>query len=154
MDSSTSLVDSHGVPYSVRIKKMREAVGKSSEQVASQVGVPFLTYRDWESGEGDITITASLAEVARLASVLGVSSAEIFESVPSSGDKLAPDRLCDEIKMYLKRTGKRVKEFEDQVGFEISPALESSARVMDWNLDCLRFVCKELGINWLLALPR
>lgn len=58
-----------------------------------------------------------------------------------------------EIRRYLGRTRLTTEEFENRVGFEIAPALGDSSKVLDWNLDCLRFVCKELGIDWRLAPP-
>lgn len=96
-DSCTARVDRHGLPYSARVKGAREAAGKSPDQVAAQIGVPLLTYRDWEWGEGDISSTASLAEVARLSSALGVRSVSLFEDEPGTGEPFPPQRLCDEI---------------------------------------------------------
>jgi transcriptional regulator with XRE-family HTH domain len=145
--------DRHGVPYGVRIKRARDATGKSPEQVAAQVGVSHLTYRDWEWGEGDISTTASLAEIARLSSALGLPSVVIFEDEAATGEAFSPHRLVTEIKTHLEKTGTSVDDFENRVGFEIAPALADSSKVLDWNLDCLRFVCNELGIDWRLAIP-
>lgn len=146
-------VDSKGTPYSIRLKRAREAVGKSPEQVAFSVGVSAATYYDWEWGEGDISSTASLEELAKLSASLGVSATAIFEDPPCQGQRVSPDELGRKIRLHLDRTGTTVAEFEDRVGYEIEPALRNSEEVLKWNVDCLRSVCAELGVDWLSALP-
>jgi hypothetical protein len=48
--------------------------------------------------------------------------------------------------------GMSVAAFEDRVGFAVEPALRERSEVAKWNVDCLRFVCGEIGADWLGAL--
>jgi hypothetical protein len=57
--------------------------------------------------------------------------------------------LCAKINAHLNATGMSIAEFEERVGFEIEPSLKDATKVLDWNVDCLRFVCAEIGVDWL-----
>jgi hypothetical protein len=145
--------DSKGTPYSIRLKRAREAVLKSPERVASEVGVPVATYYDWEWGEGDISSTASLAELAKLSASLAVSTTTIFEDASCEGQRLSLEELSRKIRSYLEKANMTIAEFEDRVGYEVEPALHNSEDLLKWNVDCLRCVCTAVGVNWLCALP-
>jgi hypothetical protein len=145
--------DSKGTPYSTRLKRAREAVLKSPEQVAFEVGVPPATYYDWEWGQGDISSTASLGELAKLSAALGLSTTNVFEDIPCAERRVSPEELSRRISSHLEATNTTLAEFEDRVGYEIGPALHNSEDVLKWNLDCLRCVCAEVDVNWLCALP-
>ncbi len=94
----------------------------------------------------------SLSELSKLSSVLGTRTRFIFED-SEAGQSISPEQLSTKIKAHLAATGMSVGKFEDRVGFVIEPALHDSAEVLKWNVDCLRFVCKEIGVDWLAALP-
>ena len=152
-DPCTTTVDSDGLAYGVRLKRAREAAGKSPELVASLVGVPVPAYYDWEWVEGDINYTASLGELSKLAAVLGVRTSSIFDSGAGTGRRALPEELCAKIRAHLDATTTDITEFEDRVGFVIGPSLRDPSEVLKWNVDCLRFVCREVGLDWRLALP-
>jgi len=146
-------VDRNGVPYNVRLKRVREAVAKQPQKMAALVGLSIAEYYDWENCGAELSMVASLAELSRLATVLGIRTRRIFE------DDLEPERsisfklLCAKIKEHLIARNMSVAAFEHQVGFEIAPALCDSSEIFKWNVDCLRFVCQEIAVDWLAALP-
>jgi transcriptional regulator with XRE-family HTH domain len=152
-DPRISTVDRNGLAYGARLKRARESAGKSPNQMASIVGVSVPAYYDWEEAEGDINMTASLGELVKLASTLGVRTAALFEDDGCNERPIPPERLCARIKAHLDAASMSIAQFEDRVGFVIQPALDDPAKVLEWNVDCLRFVCGEIGLDWRLALP-
>jgi transcriptional regulator with XRE-family HTH domain len=151
-DPCVSKADDSGIPYSVRLKRLRESAAKSPEELAMASGVSPLTYRDWEWGEGDISMSASLAELSALSKALGIPTRTIFDDSDGDHGGVSFGDLCKKITNHIVAAGISIDQFEDRVGFEIAPALRDSSDVAKWNLDCLRFVCKEIGINWHTAL--
>ena len=152
-DRAIARVDSKGTPFSARLKRAREAAGKSPEQMAALVGVSAPTYYDWEWGEGDISSTASLAELRKLSMALGVSTLTIFDDGPVSGAQISNEELRSRIETHLRVAGLSLEGFEDKVGYAVGSAVASPSAILEWNLDMLRLVCKELGVDWRLALP-
>jgi transcriptional regulator with XRE-family HTH domain len=136
----------------IKLKYAREATGKSPEEIAALAGLPAPTYYDLEEIDGQLNMVISLGELSKLSSVLGIRPRFIFDD-KVEGQPISPEQLCAKIKSYLDTTGISIAEFENRVGFVIKPSLRDSAKVLDWNVDCLRFVCEELGLDWRLALP-
>lgn len=152
-DLCISTSDPNGMPYGARLKRARESAGKSAVEVAKLLGLTRRDYDEWEAYEGELNMATSLRELSKIAGALGIRTSAIFDDGPSAGPPIHPEELCKKLRTHLDATGTNVEEFENRVGFEIAPALADWSKVLDWNLDCLRFVCKELGIDWHLALP-
>lgn len=152
VNQCVATVDSRGFPYGVRLKKIRESSGKSPEELATQMGISLLEYDELEAIAGILNRSTSLAELSKLSSALGVSTRFIFEDEGQDGQPISPSQLCAKTKAYLNTTGLSIAQFEARVGFEIESSLKDAGKIMDWNVDCLRFVCAEIGANWLLAL--
>jgi len=146
------IADDFGVPFGERLKQTREKNGKTPHEVAKLAGLSSPTYYDLENCAGDLTMTISLLELSRIASVLGVPSRGFF-SDHNSTHFISAQELSDRIKTYLASSKETITEFEDKVGFVIEPALSNPSEVLNWNVDCLRSVCLKLGIDWLSALP-
>jgi DNA-binding XRE family transcriptional regulator len=153
LNPCAATVDAKGIPYSARLKRLREATGKTPHDMAALVGVSSDIYYDWEWGDGDISRTASLAELAKLATSLGVGVLDIFDDGPIQGEHVRPEQLSEMMKAHIKRARLSTAQFEERVGFEMEPALNDPAEILNWNLDCLRFVCNQIGLDWRLALP-
>ena len=156
MESCVSTEDKNGLPYNVRLKRARELRGKSPEEIASIVGMSALNYRDLEDFPGDITTGLSLSQLAKLASALAIRTDLLFEDIPSDESNITREHLSSIIAQFLSDTGTAVTDFEDRTGFIITPALNDASEILNWNLDCLRCVCREIGIDWtrVLRSPR
>ena len=135
----------------LKLKQARIATGKSPEEIAAASGIT-ISYYDLEEIDGELNRNISLGELLRLASTLGIRTRFIFDD-DTEGQTITPAQLCVSIRKYLYTTGMSIKEFEDRVGFVIEPSLRDNSNIFNWNIDCLRFVCAELGIDWHLALP-
>lgn len=151
-DPRISTADSKGIPYNVRYKRVREATGKSPQDIAALVGMPIHANYDLEECEGELNRQASIGDLSKLASVLGIPTRLIFDDEDEKQPSILPNELCARIKEHLHANRMSVTEFEDRVGFVIEPSLRDPSMVLNWNVDCLRFVCAELGVDWRLAL--
>lgn len=152
-DPRISTTDGNGVPYGDRLKRAREATGKSPQEVAALLGISFQEYDEWETYEAELNMAMKLGELSKLSSVLGIKTSLIFDDEIEGGAPLSPEQLCAKIKAYLDATGISTAQFEDRAGFVVEPSLRDPSEVLKWNVDCLRSVCAEIGSDWRLALP-
>jgi hypothetical protein len=140
----------------LRLKQVREALGKSPQEIHALLGssdVSVGSYYDLEDHDGALNTTISLGELCKLSSILGTRARFIFDGKLEDGRQISPSDLSARIKRHLENTATSITDFEDRVGFVIAPALEDPSEILNWNIDCLRFVSAEIGVNWLDALP-
>ena len=58
--------------------------------------------------------------------------------------------LVDRLRQRLSQEGITADAFSDRVGWDITAALSDPESAWhDWNIDCLRDVSTELGVEWL-----
>jgi hypothetical protein len=136
----------------LRLKQARESSGKLPQEIAALVGIPDNFYYDLEGIDGELNSAVSLGELSKLSSALGIHTRFILDG-RTEGNQISPEQLCAKIQAYISATGISTEDFEERVGFVIKPSLRNSAEVLNWNVDCLRFVCEELGLDWRQALP-
>jgi len=100
-------------------------------------------------------MTLSLGELAAICSVVGIRPRELFTVIGHDNEQqsISPKQLISEVEKYLNKSGMTIVELEERVGFEVAPSLEDVSKVLDWNVDFLRWLCAELGLDWHLALP-
>lgn len=134
------------------LKQAREAAGKTPEEVAELAEITINTYYDFEQCEGDLNIVVSLSELSKISSALGIRTRFLFEG-KSDGKQISPSQLASQIKRHLEKTDMSITDFEDRVGFTVALAIENPSEILNWNVDCLRFVSAEIGVSWLDALP-
>jgi hypothetical protein len=136
----------------LRLERARAASGKVHEELGRLVGGTS-AYWDLESHDGDLFTTVSLDQLAQLCAELGVTVRSLFEHHPGNEPTISPEQLIWKTKGHLKLAGLSLAEFEERIGFEIGPALQDSSMAMDWNVDFLRWLCRELALDWRLVLP-
>jgi transcriptional regulator with XRE-family HTH domain len=137
-----------------RLRLVRERSGKSPEEVASLAGMNGPSYYDLENCEDELTMTISLRELKRLCDVLQIPASNLFSDRPQTkAERISPKELAARIKQYIQFHALNISEFENKIGFEIEECIRRSDSVLDWNVDCLRAVCGELGLDWYTALP-
>jgi transcriptional regulator with XRE-family HTH domain len=140
--------------YHKRLKLARERVGKSPQAIAAAVGVSVGAYYDLEWVEGEIESGVSLGTIQRLCGVLGIHSSDLFDFEPmTSAKRVSLNQLVSRIKSHLLDKHLTILEFENIVGFEIRRCLEDISSILEWDIECLRYVCEEIGVDWKSALP-
>jgi transcriptional regulator with XRE-family HTH domain len=119
------------------LKGARERLGQTPEQVARAVGLTVATYYDLENCN-DLYNAVSLGELALM-------------------HKKAPIQLRvlrDLVRQYLSDHTISLSTFEAKVGWNLGSFLEDpDVAYREWNVDCLRAICRELGLDWLDAIP-
>ncbi|MEO8429383.1 MAG: helix-turn-helix transcriptional regulator [Verrucomicrobiota bacterium] len=135
-----------------RLRLARDKRGLSLNQVALLAGMSVPECYDLETYVDEVATCIELA-LANLCGVLGIRARELFSEEASESKQISSEELVARIKATLEARGSSVSEFEERVGFTISPALANPSEVLSWNVDCLRFVCSEIGVKWIDALP-
>lgn len=138
----------------IRLRKAREAAGKIPYDLAQFVEHSVSWYWDLENCDWELQSNISIGQLSALCSDLGITPRDLFESKRGEVEsKVLPEELSARIKAYLNTTGISVAEFSDRVGYAMEPSLRNHSEILNWNVDWLRSVCNEIGINWLNALP-
>jgi len=137
----------------LRLKRAREAAGKTHEELSKFVGHSTCAYYDLEDFDGELYETIGLGELSALCSALGIKSRELFDDRVENGQEISPEQLISKARARMKETAVSVADFSNLIGFEIQPSLDDISKVMDWNVDFLRWLCRELELDWRLALP-
>ena len=145
--------DSNGVPYGARLKRLREAAGISPQEVARLVGLNVPSYFDAELCEGELNSALYLRELAQLAAVFSIPTSQLFEDRKPKQNAIAPYELVELIKNHLNTSHTTLERLEDKIGYEIKGSIDNPKSVLNWNVDVLRFVCEEVGVDWLSVLP-
>ena len=146
-----SFTDDHGVPFGERLKRARELAGKSPHEIAHSVGLSDPAYYDLENCPGELNRNISLCELSMIASTLGLCPSSLFsDTVPKQ--TVSMEELSKKIRDHLVAKQISITDLEGQVGFTIEAALYNPSEILKWNIDCLRFVCSMLRVDWLLVL--
>jgi len=137
-----------------RLKVTRERARKTLEEVALFVGINVPSYYDLENVDEEMFIAVSLKDLNRICDFLGMTGTALcVEEQPDPFPRISHGDLINKIFNYLEMQKMTVEEFENEVGFEIRESLRHPEALGDWNVDCLRFVCEKIGVDWRVALP-
>src|SRR5579871_3943648 len=133
----------------IRLKRFREDAGKTPQELAVFLHDSVPAYYDLEDHNGDLYKTVSLGELEAICSAIGIRSHRLFADEAASEPSISPQDLISRVKSHLGETvvtvgefEDRVGYFEDRVGYVIGSSLKDVSEVMDWNVDCLRSVCR------------
>ena len=134
------------------LKTAREKSGKLPEEIASLVDLGKDKYYDLESDDDEVEINTAIGELRDICAVLKIPIQSLFGASVNPSDRVSPEDLVDRIKNHLQQTKTNIEAFEDRVDFTIRSCLENPSDVRNWNIECLRAVCGEIGVNWIHAL--
>jgi len=134
-----------------RLKAARRRLAKSADEVASAAGISTPSYYDLEMVDGEIESGLSLQALVRLCSELRILPGDLFGS-GTTRDKISMEGLVVRIKKHLEEDQIGMSDFEARVGFEIRRCLEDPLSILEWDIECLQSVCKELSVNWMSVL--
>jgi transcriptional regulator with XRE-family HTH domain len=131
-----------------RLKEARQRVGKSTEQLAGEAGMSLPSYYDLEAGQ-DWFNAVSIAQISAIAQAVGMTFAELMCGDSRRDNQPTSERdLQSRLRAALSESHTDIPEFEKRLGWNVGPFLKDPQAVRDWNIDCLRAVCQQLGINW------
>jgi hypothetical protein len=138
-----------GENYGKRLREAREGLGKTIGEMAVLLGLSWESYRDLEMFDEEIIYTLSLQELITLSKALGIDLVEFFSNGASKpAESVSLDTLAEKIKEYLTAHNLTVAEFEEAVGWEVANCLTEPSQFMNFNVDGLMDVSRQLGVDW------
>ena len=137
-----------------RIRAARERAGLDLSEAAEKLGVSFEEFRDLEDFDDEIWSLFSLAELRKLAQILGLTPRLIL-----TGDARAPDETVSfadfsrAIAESVRAGGGDADAWGERAGWDVEPLLRDPEEI--WNLcpDGLRDIADAAGIDWRTVLP-
>ena len=136
----------------MRLKQARVALGMHPDELARHVYNSTSAYYDLENCEGELFTNIDLGELSKLCVELGTNSRALF-GFEASTNTITPEELCQRIQRHLATEKLSLEVFEERVIYTVTSTLERPSEILAWNIDCLRNVCCEIGVNWIEALP-
>jgi len=109
-----------------------------------------------EQHDDELYMCVVLKDILRLTRYFGLTVLDLFaiDRATVHGRQVDGfESLAAEIREHLRRSGVSLADFEEKAGWRLGDFLANpSAAWKDWNVDCLRDVARELGVDWLSAL--
>lgn len=142
--------------YADKIRQKRLAVGKSEREMAELIGINLPSYFDLESYDDEVVDCLSLSQLSKMYRALNMTHADLFsEEVGGSGnaDRLSFAEFIEKVKSHIESHGMTVPEFEDKVGWELESLLNDPEEIWGRNVQFLKDVCVEVGVDWLGVAP-
>lgn len=141
-------------PPELRLRYARERSGRTAQQVASLAGVDLASYCDMELCSDEVVTAVSLRVLKRVCDVIGITTRSLFGDGNHDPNQLISSlELLEVVRQNLRTKKVSRAQFEDDIGFEIREWLDNCESIGDWNIECLRAVCEQVGVDWLAALP-
>jgi transcriptional regulator with XRE-family HTH domain len=137
-----------------RIRAARERAGLELPEAAHQLGVSFEEYRDLEDFEDEVWMTFSLAELRKLAQILGLTPRLIL-----TGDARAPGETVSfagfsrAIAESVRIGGGDADAWGERAGWDVEPLLRDPEEIWNLSPDGLRDIADAAGIDWRSVLP-
>ena len=143
------------VPYAKRLRAAREQKGKSLQEMAALTGISEPSYWDLESFDDEVLSCISIKEFGLLSQLLDLSPRTLFaEECKPEPELIGLSNLIKRIRRYMEFNQKTLSEFEERVGWDVATLIEGPVELVTerYNIEGLRRICKEVGVNWVSAL--
>ncbi len=137
-----------------RVRAFRVRAGKSQAEMAQRLGLNEAWYADLEKHDEELASTLTLFKALEMASILGVTLAELLDEPPVTNERIALIDLPDRILAHTSRKGISVALLEEQIGWELQDFVDapvSSATGLP--IRFFQALAAALGINWLALVP-
>jgi DNA-binding XRE family transcriptional regulator len=142
-------------PYAARLRTAREQTGRSIDKMAALLGITREAYWDLESYDDEVLTCISIEQFALLCRTLGIAPRALFaEEYRDEQGTINLEALGLKIKAHIQAEQMDLSEFEERVGWDVATLLERPQELFTerYNVDALRDICKEIGVNWVTAL--
>jgi transcriptional regulator with XRE-family HTH domain len=140
-----------------RIAEARKRVGLDAARVAQELGLSIAAYDDLEAYDDEAYMSVSLDQLRSLGKLLNIAPRSLVAAggLNLDSEDLSPVQLVSHIREYLGARTLSIEQFEDQVGWRVSPVMDNpDALWQAWNADALHDVCEPLAIAWLTVIPK
>ena len=141
----------HEFPSCKHLTAARERAGVSERELAQRFGSDGYLCPDLEIHNGEIFQCESVADLIRIASILGTSVSVILfgEEPPFPLPDTPPEQVSQNLRERIQKEASTAEQLGDALGWRIEPVLEDSAALLTYNLDGLYDICSGAGVDWL-----
>ena len=132
------------------------AVLVSEKEMAELIGINLPSYYDLESYDDEVVDCLSLYELKKMCRVLKITPVDLLSDEANNHrglNHLPFAEFIETVKKYIASEDITVAEFEDKAGWEMEGLLNNPEEIWERNVQFLKDVCAELGINWLSVVP-
>lgn len=137
-----------------RVRAFRVRAGKSQAEMAQRLALNEAWYADLEKHDGELASTLSLFKAMELASIFGVTLAELLDEPPVTDERIALIDLPDRILAHASRKGISVAQLEEQIGWELQDFVGAPVRsAAGLPIRFFQALAAAIGINWLALVP-
>lgn len=140
---------------SERLIAARERAGLEIRDVAARAGLPFAHYCDLEGFEDDVWDTISIAELQKVARIVGLRSLAILEgdSAPRPSRRITFAAFSAAVAAAVNASGSSVDAWGEEAGWDVAPLLEDPEQIWSLNAEGLRGIAEAAGVDWRSVLP-
>ena len=133
-------------PFNARLKAARQQRGKSPKEIANAIGISVESYYDLEDSD-EFARVLSLREFLQLCDAVSLSPVDLLGWQSTDLTAINPETLRCRMRDYINANSLSIGSLEDIVGFQLAPFMADIDEFYDWNLDCLKAVCKTIGVD-------
>jgi len=140
---------------SERLAAARERAGLDLGEVADRTGLPFAHYRDLEMFENDVWDSISLAQLQKLARIVGLRSLALLEgeTAPRPSRRITFAEFSAAVASAVQASGSSAEAWGEEAGWDVAPLLEDPEQIWSLNADGLRDIAEAAGVDWRSVLP-
>ena len=134
-----------------RLRAARAVKGLSEHEVAALMGISSACYYDIEACWDELIHVCRLKDISNLCRILGLPARDLFRdyAVNLSAPMISFGEVLGRVTEHCRLRRMSIGEFEDVAGWRLSECLADPKKaVEDWCVDCLRDICREIGIDW------
>lgn len=133
--------------YGNKLTKIREDRHLTLSEVASQLGLPFETYRGIECFNE--LAYEDIVTIIKILKFYNVTSYYLFEKIDYDENVyISVDHFIAEIQEYIRQKGISIKDFEELAGWGLADMFKDSEFLLHQGILFLRDVCRPLRMNW------
>jgi transcriptional regulator with XRE-family HTH domain len=137
-----------------QIRSYRVRAGKSSSEVAHQIGLNDAWYHDLEQNDDELASTLTLFQGIELASALGVRLHDLIGEAAAPRMAVPLMDLPSLVGAHLARAGMSMEAFEEQVGWDLQELMQAPLKAAaESPIMFLQAIAEQLGMNWLSLVP-
>ena len=145
-------VDDRLPPHEL-IRKRRERLGLSPDEMAAILEMTPEAYHDVESFPDEITRTVALRQFFVLGEALKLTTREFFPEPPVSGTALTFAGLRQKLADHLAKKQMPIERLEKEIGWNLQDFFKDPDAASSWCIDCLKALCATLGLDWRMVRP-
>jgi DNA-binding XRE family transcriptional regulator len=135
-----------------RIQALRVKVGRSEQELASELGITLHSYRDLEQHDEEIETAISIAQALKLANLLHTDLLTLLGETETPV-KMPIARVRAALNAQLGKSAEAKEMMEDTINWDLGPFLEGSDEwTTVYTVDFVRKLATAIEVDWQVLL--